>query len=129
MWPWIGAGVAIVVLALVCYTIGTSAHQRELRVTPRALRFLCAGLPLDVLATICMVLGTQSLGLTLHGVLGYSALAGMAVETALAWRHRRAKGDERVSNGLAIWSRIAYAYWLVAFVSGGALVAAAAARS
>lgn len=126
MRPWIAAGVGLVVLALACYSIGTAAHQRELRVTSRALRFLSAGLLLDALGTVCIVLGTQSRGVTLHGVLGYSALAGMAVETALAWRHRRARGDQPVSKGLALWSRLAYAYWLIAFVSGGALVAAAA---
>jgi len=96
--------VAIAVLALVCYSMGTAAHQRELRATRFALRLLSAGLLLDVLATLCMVHGTESRGLTLHGALGYSALAGTAVETALAWRQRRARGDARVSNGLALWS-------------------------
>lgn len=64
MRPWIAAGVGLVVLALACYTIGTAAHQRELRVTSRALRFLSAGLVLDAVGTLCMVLGTQSRGVT-----------------------------------------------------------------
>jgi energy-converting hydrogenase Eha subunit G len=125
MRPWITAGVGIAVLALACYSVGTAAHQRQLRVTRLALSFLGAGLLLDVLATACMVMGTATPGLTLHGAIGYSALAGMALETALAWRHRRANRDERVTSGLATWSRVAYAYWLFAFVSAGALAAAA----
>jgi hypothetical protein len=122
---WITAGVALAVVALACYGVGTAAHQRQLRVTRVALWFLAAGLLLDVLATACMVMGTTRPGLTLHGAIGYSALAGMALETALAWRHRRANGDERVTSALATWSRVAYAHWLFAFVSAAALSAAA----
>ena len=121
---WIATGVTIAVMALACYSVGTLAHQRELRVTRLALRFLSVGLLLDVLATGCMVLGTESRALTLHGAIGYTALAGMALETTLAWRHRVAKGNARVTRGLANWSRVAYAYWLVAFVSGSALARA-----
>jgi hypothetical protein len=126
MRPWIATGVAIAVMALGCYSVGTLAHQRGLRVTRVALSFLATGLLLDVLATACMVMGTETPGLTLHGALGYTALAGMGLETALAWRHRRTNGDARVTSALATWSRVAYVYWLVAFASGGALATAAA---
>lgn len=129
MTPWIRAGVSIVVLALVCYTIGTAAHQREHKVTSRVIRFLSLGLLLDVVATTCMVMGTTSKGVTLHAVLGFSALFGMTLETFLAWRHRSAHGERPVSDRLALYSRIAYAYWVIAFVSGGMLVAAAARAS
>ena len=126
MTPWIRAGVSIVVLALACYTIGTALHQREHRVTRRVMRFLLAGLVFDIVATACMIMGTQSEGVTLHAVLGFSALAGMLVETVLAWRHRTAHGEQPVSDRMAMYSRIAYAYWVIAFISGGMLVAMAA---
>lgn len=126
MKPWIRAGVGIVLLALVCYTLATAAHQRERRVTSFVLRFLTAGLALDIAATVCMVLGSSSSGLTAHGALGFSALFGMLVETVLAWRHRLARGEAPVSDRLALYGRIAYSYWILAFVSGGLLVAAAA---
>lgn len=126
MKPWIQAGVGIVVLALACYTIGTAAHQRQQRVTPGVLRFLGLGLFFDIVATACMIAGSESRGVTLHGVLGFSALAGMLAETLLAFRHRRRQGDAPVGPRLLLYSRLAYAYWVLAFVSGGMLVAAAA---
>lgn len=126
MSPLIQTGVSIVVLALLCYTIATAAHQREHRVSRRVMRFLTAGLVFDVVATACMILGSKSEGVTLHAVLGFSALGGMLLETVLAWRHRRAHGERPVSDRLAMYSRLAYAYWVIAFISGGMLVAAAA---
>jgi hypothetical protein len=126
MTPWIRAGVSIVVLALACYTIGTAAHQREHKVTSRVIRFLTAGLVFDIVATACMIMGTKSEGVTLHAVLGFSALGGMLAETLLAWRHRLAHGERPVSERMAMYSRMAYAYWVIAFISGGMLVAAAA---
>jgi uncharacterized membrane protein len=128
MTPWIRAGVSIVLLALLCYTIATAAHQRERKVSRHVIRFLSLGLSLDIVATACMIMGTQSKGVTLHAVLGFSALFGMLVETVLAWRHRAAHGERPVSERLALYSRVAYAYWVIAFISGGMMVAMAARR-
>jgi hypothetical protein len=128
MKPWIAAGVAFAVFALACYGVGTASQQRQRRVSRLALACLACGLLLDLLATACMVAGAAaaSRGLTLHGALGYSALAGMALETALAWRHRRSRGDAPLSRALLTWSRVAYLYWLLAFLSGSMLARAAA---
>ena len=122
MTPLLRAGVTIVVLALASYTVGVVFEQRARRVGRRALTFLVAGVVFDVTATICMILGSGKV-LTLHGVLGYSALAGMLVETVLAARHRLRSGDAEVPRWLHLSARIAYSWWVVAFVSGGILVA------
>jgi hypothetical protein len=124
MTPLLRVGVTIVVLAFASYTVGVVIEQRARRVARRALAFLVAGVVFDVTATICMILGSRQV-LTLHGVLGYSALAGMLVETVLAARHRLRSGDAEVPRWLHLSTRAAYSWWVVAFVSGGILVATA----
>jgi len=122
MTPLLRAGVTIVVLALASYTVGVVSEQRARRVTRRALAFLAFGVGLDITATICMILGSGKV-LTLHGLLGYSALGGMLLETMLATRHRLRLGDAEVARRLHLFTRAAYCWWVVAFVSGGLLVA------
>jgi hypothetical protein len=124
MGPVLKAGVSIVVLALTSYTLGVVAEQRSGRVTRRALTFLVLGVVLDVTATVCMIIGSGKL-LTLHGLLGYSALAAMLVETALAGRHRLRQAEAPSPRWLHLYTRVAYGWWVVAFVSGGLLVALA----
>ena len=122
MTPLLRTGVTIVVLALASYTVGVVIEQRARRVLRRALAFLVVGVVLDVTATLCMILGSGKV-MTLHGVLGYSALAGMLVETLLAARHRVRSGEAEVPRWLHLFTRAAYSWWVVAFVSGGILVA------
>jgi len=122
MTPLLRAGVSTVVLALASYTVGVVTEQRARRVTRRAITFLVIGVALDVTATVCMILGAGKV-LTLHGVLGYSALAGMLVETVVAGRYRLRSGDAEVPRPLHLFTRAAYAWWVIAFISGGLLVA------
>jgi hypothetical protein len=114
-------GVVFVHFALVTYGIGIVSEQRSHRVTSRVLGFLQAGVVLDVVATTCMIIGSGE-GLTLHGYLGFSALAAMMSETALAWRHRAANGDQEVPGWLHWYSRFAYGWWCVAYVAGAFMV-------
>jgi uncharacterized repeat protein (TIGR03987 family) len=116
------AAVTIVHLALAAYTVGVVKEQRSRRVTASALRFLRAGVVFDVVATALMVVASTSGPFTLHGLLGFSALAAMVSETVLAWRHRARYGDDLVPAWLHTYSRFAYAWWLVAYVTGAYLV-------
>ena len=72
--PILIVGVVLVNVALIVYGIGIVAEQRSHRVTAKVLRFLQAGVTLDIVATSCMIIGSGA-GLTLHGYLGFSALA------------------------------------------------------
>ena len=121
MQPISVAGVALVHVALVSYGIGIVAEQRSHKVTARALRFLQVGVLFDIVATSFMIIGSGE-GLTLHGYLGFSALAAMLSETTLAWRHRAANGDGEVPGWLHWYSRLAYGWWCVAYVAGAAMV-------
>lgn len=122
MSPILVAGIIIVNLALVSYAVGIVGEQRSHRVSSRVLAFLVVGVVLDVTATACMIAGSSRGWLTLHGILGFSSLAAMLSETYFAWRHRRMNGDDLVPPWLHRWSRIAYGWWLVAYVTGAYLV-------
>ncbi len=125
MSPVLIAGTIIVNLALISYAVGIVGEQRSRRVSSRTLAFLAAGVVLDVTATVCMIAGSSRGPFTAHGVLGFSSLAAMLTETALAWRHRRAHGDDVVPGWLHRFSRLAFGWWLVAYVTGALLVMAA----
>jgi len=118
-------GTVIVTLALVCYSIGVLSEQRHRCVTRRALIFLTIGILLDVSATVFMILGSRNTPLTLHGILGYSALSLMLIDTLLVWRvWRRGGANAAVPAVLHLYTRIAFCYWVFVFVAGGFLAAA-----
>ncbi|GMV05000.1 MAG: hypothetical protein AMXMBFR53_12800 [Gemmatimonadota bacterium] len=114
--------VTVVNLALVAYGVGIVTEQRTHKVTARALFWLRLGVVLDVVATTAMILGSSSGPFTLHGYVGYSALAVMMTETGLAWRHRSQRGDEDVPRWLHLFSRFAYTWWVLAYFTGAWLV-------
>ncbi len=123
--PVLIAGVVIVNLALLAYGVGILGEQRTHRVGKSVLLFLTVGVILDVTATACMIAGSSRGPLTPHGILGFSSLAAMATETGLAWRHRRREGDALVPGWLHGYSRLAYGWWIVAYLTGAYLVMSA----
>lgn len=122
MGPILTAGVIIVNLALISYGVGIFAEQRSHRVTLRTLNWLRAGVVFDLVATSLMIAGSSRGPFTLHGLLGFSSLAAMIVETSLAWRHHARHGDAPVSSALHIYSRVAYGWWIAAYFTGAYLV-------
>lgn len=122
--PLSRTGATIVVFALASYTVAVVGEQRRRRVTPLVLAFLTVGVLLDVTATVFMILGSSKGAFTLHGALGYSSLAAMIVDTLLIWRvARHAPLGAPVPRGLHLYTRVAYLWWVAAFVTGGLLVA------
>jgi hypothetical protein len=70
-----------------------------------------------------MIIGSSNTPFTLHGWLGYSSLTAMLIDTVLIWRHRLKDGAKAmVSSSLHLYSRIAYIWWILAFITGGLLV-------
>ncbi len=123
------AAVLTVTLALTLYTVGTVKEQRSRRSTAAVRGWLTFGVVFDITATALMIVASRSVAPTVHGLLGYSALALMVTDTMLLWRHARAHGDVEVSRRLHLFSRFAYAYWVVAYFTGAALVMAERAAS
>ena len=61
---------------------------------------------------------------TLHGFIGYSSLLGMLTDTVLLWRHNLTVGPGMiVSRRLQLFSGLAYTWWIIAYITGGLLVA------
>src|SRR5512137_2001902 len=122
--PLSKAGATIVVFALLSYTVAVVGEQRRRRLSPQTLAFLTVGVLLDVTATIFMILGSSKGAFTLHGVLGYSSLAAMIIDTLLVWRLASSAGPgAEVPRGLHLYTRFAYLWWVAAFITGGLLVA------
>ena len=118
-------GTITVTLALISYTIAIGSEQLRGQVTRSVLSFLTLGVCLDVSATICMIAGSSQTGITLHGLLGYSALLAMCTDACLMWRHQirtRTRAAEW-SRACHLYSRYAYLWWLFAFITGTLLVA------
>lgn len=120
--PILMAGTTIVNLALIFYTIGIFTEQRQHRITKRVVTFLTLGVIFDVIATGCMIAGSSSGPFTAHGLLGFSSLAAMLLETSFAWRHRQQHGEAQVPPWLHQYSRLAYGWWVVAYITGALLV-------
>ncbi len=116
-------GATIVTLALVSYSIAIIGEQRKRMITPLILTFLTIGISLDVIATCCMIIGSDNSPFTLHGILGYSSLTLMLIDTYLIWKFKLKNGyNVLVSSGIHLYSRIAYLWWVAAYITGSMLV-------
>lgn len=125
--PTLIIAVIIVTCALVTYSVFIFAKQKLGVITPFVLAALTLGVCLDITATAVMIIGSTNMPFTVHGMLGYSALAGMLVDTVLIWRHWRSeRKTEPVSRNLHIYTWLAYSWWVVAYIVGGMLAALSA---
>ena len=117
-------GSFVVTMALIFYSIGFTKERRGKRVTNEVLLFYTIGVSLDITATILMIIGSSKGMVTIHGLIGYSSLLGMLTDTFLLWRYNLKQGPGKdVSNPLHLYSRVAYTWWIIAYVTGGLLVA------
>jgi hypothetical protein len=118
-------GSMIVTIALIFYSVGFAKGNRKKLVNSQVLFFYSIGVSLDITATIFMIIGSSKGLLTLHGIIGYSALLGMLTDTIFLWTHKIKKGTElKVSRFVQLYSRVTYSWWIVAYITGGLLVAA-----
>jgi len=113
------AGVILIHIAAILYTIFIIKEWKYRRATKGVARFIAAAVIFDVLATSCMMIGTTETYFTLHGILGYTALAIMAMDAILIWRHRSKFGHEvHFSKALHRVSLFGYCLWVLAFGTG-----------
>ena len=116
-------GAFIVTLALLSYGIGSISLQRFKKISKGVLWFLSLGVVLDITATIFMIVGSQNTPFTLHGFLGYSALLSMLTDLFLILRVYRREGlNCIISKKLHLYSRIAYGWWVIAYITGSLMV-------
>jgi hypothetical protein len=103
---------------LIFYTVAIVTGQRLHRASAGVVMFLTTGVVFDIAATVCMMMGSSHTLFSAHGFIGYSALVGMIVATILAWRHRNRHSDAEVSRGLHLYSRLAYLWWVLTYMTG-----------
>ena len=117
-------GTSIVVLALISYSVAIITEQRKKIISKNVLLFLTLGVCLDITATTFMILGSAKGGFTFHGIIGYSSLLAMFIDAILLWRVKMQTGiNSNVPKKIHMYSRYAYAWWVIAFITGGLLVA------
>ena len=113
----------IVNLALISYSIAIITEQRKHKVSSRVLVFLSMGLTFDITATILMIIGSENPAFTFHGFVGYSSLTGMLIDAILIWRLYIKNGlDSDVPRKLHLYTRIAYIWWIMAYITGALIV-------
>lgn len=121
--PILITGTIIVTCALIFYSISVIREQRTKTLTLFVLATRTIGVVLDITATAFMIAGSRKMPFTFHGLLGYSALAGMLVDTILVWRHAKKQNLQPVSHGLKVYTRVAYLWWVLAYLAGGLIAA------
>jgi len=112
-------GVILIHIALVLYSIFIYKERKYKRATNGVVGFITAAVIFDISATACMMIGTVEGWLTMHGVLGYTALTVMCIDAFFIWKHRIRHGTEvPFSDTLNRNSKLGYILWLVAFGTG-----------
>lgn len=112
-------GATIVTLALISYSIGIISEQVKKKLIPRVLIFITLGVVLDITATVFMILGSTNSPFTYHGFIGYSALFVMLIELVRIWQTYNKLGmGADVPKGVHLYSRYAYIWWVVAYITG-----------
>ncbi len=116
--------VGVVTLALIFYSIAIITEQRHSKISIRVLIPLVIGVVFDITSTGLMIAGSGNIPITPHGLIGYSALAVMLVETVLVWRlwarNRRLTKQNvcDIPHRLHIYTRAAYSWWVIAYIAG-----------
>lgn len=118
---FIRMGVMLVVLALISYTIFFATKSKNQKLRALNVSALTLGVALDLCSTIFMIMGSNNGPITFHGMIGYSALVGMIIETVLIWRKYTSKNV--MSAKLYLYTNIIYGWWIIVFIAGGVMTA------
>ncbi len=117
MKPILIAGSSIVTVALVLYSISYFSFHKKKTITRSLLRIQTLALVFDITATTLMIIGSENSPFTLHGILGYSALTVMIIDTGFFWAKRKT-----VQLGwLSVYSTVAWVWWVAAYITGSAI--------
>jgi hypothetical protein len=101
------AGIIFVHTALILYTLFIIFENRKQKTTKSVLVFITLAVIFDIAAT------------TFHGIVGYIGLLLMVVDAFLLWKYKfRYGADILISKSLNSFSKIAYIWWIIAFITG-----------
>jgi hypothetical protein len=115
------AGMGVVTVALTFYTIFIIQKTKNKVISTKICSIVSIGALFDISGTILMIIGSKKIPLTIHGIIGYSALLAMIIETILMWKYLATNGNKETRKSLNIYTWIAYSWWVIAYFAGGAL--------
>jgi hypothetical protein len=122
MKPLLVTGISIVNLALISYAAAIIIQSRNKSITLQVLTFLTIGILFDITSTVCMIISSGKV-ISFHGVIGYVSLAAMITDTALSYARVHRHGlNSPLPAAFIRWSQAAFAYWVLAYVTGAILV-------
>lgn len=111
--------IAIVNIALICYSAAILLFNRKRKAANLPLILLSAGILFDVTSTLLMITGSSHSFLSSHGLLGYTSLLAMIADGILLWNFRIRHGAEVVlPRNLQRYTRVAYGWWIIAYTAG-----------
>jgi hypothetical protein len=111
------AAIGLITGALVAYSFALIPVTRKLRIATWTLLVLILGFMMDFAATGLMVWRAANKGITLHGLLGYSALVVMLIAAIRLWRIKR-RGETLIPRGLQNYIKFAYGWWILTYLVG-----------
>jgi hypothetical protein len=112
-------GIVFVHIALILYTLFIIFENRKQKTTKSVLALITFAVIFDILATTCMMIGTTRTYFTFHGIMGYIGLLLMVADAYLLWKYKLKYGVEiLISKSLNSFSKIAYIWWIIAFITG-----------
>lgn len=112
-------GIFFVHFALIFYTLFIIYESKDKCATTRVILLITFAVLFDITATACMMIGTTRTYFTFHGILGYIGLLLMIIDFILLLKFRIKYGSETaITEPLNKYSKIAYYWWLVAFITG-----------
>jgi hypothetical protein len=117
------SAVIAVSFALIFYSVAVITEQKKSAVTKLVLLFLTGGVLLDISSTLLMIIGSTNIPLTVHGVIGYTALLAMLIDAILIWKHWVRNGGGGIPRNVHIYTRFAYGWWVIAYIVGAVMSA------
>ena len=121
--PFLIAGIILVNLALVLYAAGLVLELRRGRINRTLVALFASGVAADISATALMIIGSHRIPITLHGVLGYTALLGMIANLVMLVRSMRTEDGDVLPRRLRIVSSCCFLWWVIVYIAGALLVA------
>jgi hypothetical protein len=116
-------GAFVITLALLFYGAGSVSIHRFRNVSKGVLWFISIGLFFDIIAIVCMVIGLRNTPFSYHAIWGVLALLTMLVNLILLLIVYKKSGlDASINKSLYLYSRFAYGWWLVAYITGFLLI-------
>jgi hypothetical protein len=112
-------GVSFASIALIFYSLAFWKNRKSSRINKANCLFQTTGLEFDIAGTIFMIIGSKNIPITVHGMIGYSALLAMILETVLVIK--TTMGNKEKTKMMEIYTWFSYFWWITAYVAGGVI--------